>query len=423
VGTDYTGHTAVANSGNGVEVAGSNNTVGASYAVGPNVLSGNRKAGVRIDKGASGNQVLGNYIGTNYSGTVALANQVGIEDAGQNNTLGGSVLGARNVLSGNTGDGILLDSTATAETVQGNYIGLNYNGKAALANGSNGVEVQGSNNLIGGNSGSNYFTRNFISGNTGDGLLIANGATGNQVLGNFIGIDVSGTNGAGNSIGIEVAGNSNTLGGVSFGLGNVLSGNSSDGLRLDSLATNNVVQRNYVGTNYNGTSAVSNGGNGVAIVGNNNALGGSAVATGNIIAYNSDDGVLVSVGVGNTIISNSIFANTGGGISLSSGGNSNVAAPSLLTAVFTGSALTVTGSFTAPTANVSYVLQFFANPSGDAEGKVYLGSLTVTPTSTGTQNFTFTATTTVTGTYPLITATLTDNPGDTSQFSKGVTVS
>jgi titin len=187
VGTDYTGHTAVANSGNGVEVAGSTNTVGASYAVGPNVLSGNSKAGVRIDKGASGNAVLGNYIGTNYSGTVALANQVGIEDAGQNNTLGGSVLGARNVLSGNSGDGILLDSSATGETVQGNYIGLNYNGKTALANGSNGVEVQGSNNLIGGNSGSNYYVRNFISGNTGDGLLIANGATGNLVQGNFIG--------------------------------------------------------------------------------------------------------------------------------------------------------------------------------------------------------------------------------------------
>jgi hypothetical protein len=107
---------------------------------------------------------------------------VGIEDAGQNNALGGIVLGARNVPSGNNGDGILLDSTAAGETLQGNYIGLNYNGKTALPNGSKGVEVQGSNNLIGGNSGSNYFTRNFISGNTGDGLLIANGATGNQVF-------------------------------------------------------------------------------------------------------------------------------------------------------------------------------------------------------------------------------------------------
>jgi hypothetical protein len=133
------------------------------------------------------------------------------------------------------------------------------------------------------------------------------------------------------------------------------------------------------------------------------------------------DGVLVSVGVGNTITSNSIFANAALGISLSNGGNSNLAAPSLLTAVLTGSTLTVTGSFTAPTANVSYLLQFFAAPSGDAEGKVYLGSLTVTPTTTGTQLFTFTTTTPVTGTYPLITATLTDNTADSSAFSSGVT--
>ena len=74
------------------------------------------------------------------------------------------------------------------------------------------------------------------------------------------------------------------------------------------------------------------------------------------------------------------------------------------------STLTVTGNFTVPTANLS----------GDAEGRIYLGSLTVTPTTTGTQLFTFITTTTVTGTYPLITASLTDNSGDTSQFSNGV---
>src|SRR5581483_2070982 len=110
---------------------------------------------------------------------------------------------------------------------------------------------------------------------------------------------------------------------------------------------------------------------------------------------------------------NSIHANGGVGISLATGANNNIVPPNLNSAPLSGTTLTVQGSFTAPTANVSYVLEFFANPSGDAEGKIYLGSLTVTPTSTGTQNFTFTVTTTVTGTYPLITATLTDGSGDT----------
>jgi hypothetical protein len=35
-------------------------------------------------------------------------------------------------------------------------------------------------------------------------VLIDSGATGNQVQGNFVGIDVSGTHGVGNSIGIEI---------------------------------------------------------------------------------------------------------------------------------------------------------------------------------------------------------------------------
>ena len=150
-------------------------------------------------------------------------------------------------------------------------------------------------------------------------------------------------------------------------------------------------------------------------------VGGSASGAGNIIADNSKNGVLVSAGKGDTISRNSIFGNTGLGISLASGANNNIAAPTLSSATISSGTLTVKGTFTAPTANVAYVLEFFANLSSDPQGRVYLGSLTVTPTSTGTQNFTFTTTnTSQLGTYPLITATLTDNTGDTSQFSNGV---
>jgi hypothetical protein len=82
--------------------------------------------------------------------------------------------------------------------------------------------------------------------------------------------------------------------------------------------------------------------------------------------------------------------------------------------------LDIKGGFAATTTNISYVLEFFANPSGDAEGKIYLGSLTVTPTKTGMQYFTFSTTTSVTGTNRLITATLTDASGNTSAFANGV---
>jgi hypothetical protein len=137
--------------------------------------------------------------------------------------------------------------------------------------------------------------------------------------------------------------------------------------------------------------------------------------------------VLVSAGNGNMIRRNTIYANgpshTGPGIVLAPGANNNLAAPTISTATLNGAVLTVTGTYNAPTASVPYILEFFASPAGDAEGKVYVGKLTVTPTSTGTRSFTFTVTTSVTGTNPLITATLTDAANDTSAFSNGVTAS
>jgi len=480
IGLNVSGNAAIANS-NGIEVAGKNNTLGTSYGVSSNVFSGNSNDGVLIDSGASGNQILGNYIGTDHTGTTALANKIGIEDAGSSNTIGGGVLGDRNVISGNSGDGLQLDSTATAETIQNNAIGLNASETAALANGRDGVEVKGNNNLNGGNSLSNYFTRNFISGNGHDGVLIDVGATGNQVQGNFIGVAVSGTNGVGNAAnGIEIQGSGDTIGGTTSGLGNVVSGNGIDGILVASMAANNLVQGNDVGTDYTGkvaiansgngveiaatgntvggtasgarniisgnsrdgvlidstasgnqvqgnflginsaSAALGNGANGVEIAGSNNSIGGSVSGAGNTIGYNVSGGVLVPAGSGNTISRNSLFANgsanIGPGITLDSGANNNLAAPSLSSATLSGNSLTVQGTFNAATANVSYVLEFFASPSDDAEGKIYLGSLTVTPTSTGTQNFTFTTTTTVTGTDPLITATVTDPSGNTSAF-------
>jgi hypothetical protein len=157
-----------------------------------------------------------------------------------------------------------------------------------------------------------------------------------------------------------------------------------------------------------------------------NTLGGTTSAAHNIIAGNSKDGVLVSAGNGNTIRGNAIDANgptsTGPGIVLGAGANGSLSAPSISSATYSSSKLTVTGSFTAA-ATGSFVLEFFANPTGDPEGKVLLGALTVKVTTTGTVSFTFSATTTAPQSDPVITVTLTDPAGDTSAFTGGVTVS
>jgi parallel beta-helix repeat protein len=150
----------------------------------------------------------------------------------------------------------------------------------------------------------------------------------------------------------------------------------------------------------------------------------------NVISGNSRGGVLLSAGSGNTISQNEIVFNgktqTGPGIVLNLGANNNVAASVLKSAKFdsTTKILTVTGTFTAPKANVTYELEFFANITGDPEGFRPIGTLGVIPVNAGMISFTFSTaySSYYAAHYPLITATLTDGSGDTSRFSNGVTV-
>jgi parallel beta-helix repeat protein len=423
IGLNAIGTTAFANSGNGIEVAQSNDTIGGTTTAARNVVSANAQDGILLDSGVSGIVVQGNYIGTNASGTAGVGNSAnGIEVLASGNTIGGIISGQRNIVSGNLFDGILLGSGVTGTAVQGNYIGTNNAGTAALANSSNGIEVDGANNSIGGTTAA---ARNIISGNSLDGVFIAGGATGVAVQGDYLGTNAAGSAAVGNGTGVEVAANAATIGGLSAASRNLVSGNSGDGVTIDSGVSGAVVQGNYIGVNSGNNAALGNSGYGVNVAGTHTLIGGSTAAAANIIANNATGGVNLSAGSGNTVRRNAIYANgatqVGPGIILASGANNNLSAPTISTATLAGSVLTVTGTFSAPTANVPYVLEFFVSPAGDPEGKIYVGSKTVIPSSTGTQAFTFKASTAAATNTTLITATLTDNLGDTSAFSNAVT--
>src|SRR5262249_22260197 len=143
-----TGVLALGNINDGVQVAGTGNTIGGTTAAARNVVSGNRGAGIAV--GGSGTIVQGNYIGTDVSGSVALGNQVnGVRVIGSGGTIGGTAAGAGNVISGNGRNGIEID--APNNTVQGNLIGTDVGGTRALGNAAVGVLIAfASNNLIGG---------------------------------------------------------------------------------------------------------------------------------------------------------------------------------------------------------------------------------------------------------------------------------
>jgi Ca2+-binding RTX toxin-like protein len=288
----------------------------------------------------SNDLITGNFIGTNAAGTTAVANSgYGIDDAGANNTIGGTAAGARNVVSGNTGDGVLLDG-GSGNLVQGNYLGLNAAGTAAIANGRYGVNLVAANNTI---------DSNVISGNASAGVnIITDFANGTTITGNFIGTDATGMSAVPNPFGIDVTSSSNnTIGGTTAGARNVVSGNNNTGilitnnLALPASASNNLIEGNYIGTNVLGTGALGNVGGGVILAAqsggpnvSNNTIGGTTAAARNVISGNGTNGVELngSGTTGNTVLGNYIgtdvsgtvvLTNTGNGVRIDNGASSN----------------------------------------------------------------------------------------------------
>src|SRR5205823_2177680 len=137
IGVDKTGTLDQGNGGKGIMVQSPNNTIGGTTAAERNVISGNTNAGVFYYlAAASHNKVLGNFIGTDYTGMKAIKNHVGVQINGASYiTVGGTVAGSRNVISGNEHDGVLMVTTGSKyNTVQGNYIGTDVSGTKKDAN-------------------------------------------------------------------------------------------------------------------------------------------------------------------------------------------------------------------------------------------------------------------------------------------------
>ena len=78
--------------------------------------------------------VAGNLIGTDVTGTAIMGKGKGGDDllGGNTNWIGGTTTGAGNILSGNSARGILIINNATGNVIQGNYIGTDITGLAAL---------------------------------------------------------------------------------------------------------------------------------------------------------------------------------------------------------------------------------------------------------------------------------------------------
>jgi uncharacterized repeat protein (TIGR01451 family) len=187
---------------------------------------------------ATDNEIVGNDIGTTPSGLSALGNgQNGISIEGATGTLiGYPGPGFGNVISGNLGPGIVLSASATGTFIENNLIGVGADGQTLVGNASDGIQLDDApGNQIG---GTQLGAGNVIGGNKGNGISTSGDSTGTVVEGNFIGTDPTGSLRLSNDEnGIDLASSTNTIGGTVVGASNLIdyngSGQAGSGVELD----------------------------------------------------------------------------------------------------------------------------------------------------------------------------------------------
>ncbi len=271
-----------------------------------NLIAGNHANGVDLLNSAK-IAVTGNTIG----GAVGNAADGVFLNTSSEATVGGTTQANQNIISGNQASGVLISGNlptsftgqvTRGNLVIGNMIGVDATGQTALPNQVSGLVISFSvDNTIGGSTAG---TGNVISGNRLEGVLLAgDAATGNQTSGNIlwgnrIGVGKDGLSAVPNSAdGVFLLNASkNQIGGPARGEGNIITGNSSNGLRIfGSGSQNDLVEGNLIGVGADGDTIIANQGNGVQLdsVGPGNIIGGSNPGEGNVISGNAQSGVLI----------------------------------------------------------------------------------------------------------------------------------
>jgi hypothetical protein len=191
IGTNAAGSGALPNSGVGVNLASKGAVLGGTASGAGNLISGNGSDGVSIvgRDGAYENVIQGNLIGTDVTGALAIPNfgngiQVGGFGSTFGNQIGGNTPGARNVISGNRENGLVLNANSNSPNrIEGNYVGLNRFGTGALGNRQHGIFLANqANDTIGGTASG---TGNIIAYNGGAGVS-AGGKLAAAILSNSI---------------------------------------------------------------------------------------------------------------------------------------------------------------------------------------------------------------------------------------------
>jgi len=464
----------------GMRITSSNNIVGGTARGAGNSFStnGNHNGLFLIGQTATDNQVQGNSFvvnpnscAPNHTCPIGVAILTG---NASNNIIGGTTPQAGNVISGSP----ILMLSGSGNLIQGNFIGIDVTGTLA-SNNNFGIGIDGeTSDTIGGTTPQ---ARNVISGNSGFGIGINSDGitvTGHLIQGNYIGTDVTGTKPVGNREGISLAfARGITIGGAIAGARNIISANRANGIEIIGFPlsfpiscgplgimplpnSDFEIQGNYIGTDVTGTQPLGNGGDGIRI----GLKAFSHDIRANRIAFNGRSGVSIPEpdfpGADDLpafrvrIVDNSIFSNTVLGIDLGADGvtandSSDVdeganlrqnfpellssgsvnAAPAATGSISPAALTTVRGSFNS-VPNSTFTLQFFLGSGCTASGQQFVGAIPIPlqPTQQVTTDNNGNAMVTFTFEFPggmssgFVNSTATDAVGNTSEFSACIAV-
>ncbi len=304
--------TVVANGGNGLMVSGTsrNTQVGGVIPLG-NVISGNDKNGIEETGTASGLVSFNTFAGTFAFGGIASNKGDGIliTSSGGNNQI------RTCLINGNLRNGIELGGSATGVQVTDTTVGLEVTntGILEIPNLENGIKIDGRahGNAIGGFQPS-VEPQVTISDNDGYGIAVVGSAHDNLIVHTYIGTNYLGVGDLGNQLGgiyLGPGSSSTTIGGSSAPFQDIIHDSGGSG----------VMMRSSSGNKLSGNEIMSNGGDGVTIIGSRNAtVGGIASGAGNQIVSNAGFGVLAAgVCTGTVVQSNMIAVNSEGNVNIS----------------------------------------------------------------------------------------------------------
>ncbi len=200
IGLGPSGDVKFPNGGNGIDAEGSYSlTIGGPSSLAGNVISGNLGNGIDLLAGSVDVQVQGNTIGSDPSGTVRMGNTSGIGVyAAEESTIGGTVTGSGNLISGNRASGISNGAASVAHHIDilGNLIGPAIDGSDVESD--EGISLNGGQIFtIGSLEAPNTIAQNFY-----DGIVIGDNCTAVAIGPNSI----HSNDGSSGALGIDLGG-------------------------------------------------------------------------------------------------------------------------------------------------------------------------------------------------------------------------